>query len=85
MVIADPLYKWAMTPLRAKQRQQERPLDGGAVEEDPTSTAGLTGDQTAERTSLVSEKQRVDKCGAFHWAYCVMLLWDNKHSIGPIV
>ena len=28
VVIADPLYKWAMTPLKAKQRQQER---GGAT------------------------------------------------------
>ena len=28
VVIADPLYKWAMTPLKAKQRQQE---GGGAA------------------------------------------------------
>ena len=29
VMIADPLYKWAMSPIKAKQRQQERPLQGG--------------------------------------------------------
>ncbi len=41
MVVADPLYKWAMTPIKAKRRQQD--LDPGEILEGSQGPAGTVG------------------------------------------
>ena len=45
-MIADPLYKWAMSPIKAKQRQQERTLQGGGGGADGEAEE-LLGDTSA--------------------------------------
>ena len=45
-MIADPLYKWAMSPIKAKQWQQERTLQGGGGGADGEAEE-LLGDTSA--------------------------------------
>lgn len=67
MVIADPLYRWAMTPVRAKQRQHENDvLPDSSQGADPSGQEGggpvsseSLGNADAER-AVLRVKQKLE-------------------------